>query len=154
MSESEYEEKRQALIEDAKQDYSEKKEQQNELKEAVASEHAGDKIETTANLAGDITVDISLFLDGELMDRMADVEAEIEAWENDDPSFRGASEVADNCAQVLADVVEEPHMTKAYFYEVYQETGLEGLGGLVENVFTSIEKEQERMQGAVDGFRA
>jgi hypothetical protein len=144
---------RERLKRETQESFAEHKERQNELKEAVAEEHAGEKVKTKTTLAGDVVVDISLYLDGELMDRMADVEAEINAWEQNNPSFRGASEVADNCSQVLADVVDDPAMNKRYFYEVYEETGLQGLGALVENVFSAVEEEQERMDGAMDGFR-
>lgn len=147
------EQERERLKRDTQQSFAEQKERQNELKEAVAEEHAGSKVETQTTLAGDVVVDLSLHLDGTLMDRMADVEAEIDAWEQGDPSFRGASDVADNCSQVLADVVDDSAMTKQYFYEVYESTGLEGLGALVENVFSAVEQEQERMDGAMDGFR-
>jgi hypothetical protein len=146
-------EKREELLEDTKESYQEAKEQQNELKEAIAEEHAGEKIETTTQLAGDVTVEIELRLRGELIDRIADVEAEVEHWEQDDPSFRGASNIADDCSQILADAVTDPNMNKSYFYEIYEELGLQALGALVRTVLEAVEAEQERMQGAVEGFR-
>lgn len=147
------EDKRQQLIEETKESYEAEKEQQQELKEAVASEHKGEVIETPVTLAGDVTATVHTRLTGELLDRMAHIEQTAEAVQDGDAKASDAPEIADSMAQLLADTLKEDHFNKSYFYEIYRETGLEAIGALFEEVATAIEDEQKRRQGAVDGFR-
>ena len=132
----------------------ERQQKQQELLEAIAEDDdaGAERIQTTANLVGDITADVDVKLDGSLTDRFSAIEARADSADED--SMIAVSETADDAAQLLADMLADPDYDKQYFYTVYEREGIDALGVILENVGDAIESERERMTGAADGFRA
>ena len=63
------------------------------------------------------------------------------------------SDTADDVAQLLADVTDDPALTKREFYGQYEAHGIDPLGVVLEEVMTALRDEKERREGAADGFR-
>lgn len=141
------------LVEQTRERHEEREQEIAEFHEAVKEESDAVVLETTCNLAGDIVVDISAKRNGDLMDRMGHIEERLEYVETEERGTYKITEAADDAAQLLADVVDDPAFTKDEFYTVYQSEGLDELGKMLRRVFNSLEQEGERLQGAADGFR-
>ena len=141
------------LIEQTQEKHEERQEEIKEFHDAVQSDSDTDVIETKCNIVGDIVVDVSAKRNGELIDRMGHIEERLEYVEKEEAGTYKISEAADDAAQLLADVVDDPMLDKKEFYKVYESEGLEVLGEMLNDVFGAIEDERERIQGAADGFR-
>jgi len=142
------------MVEQTREKHEQRQEEVRAFHEAVEADSEADVVETQCNIVGDIMVTVSAKQNGELIDRMGHIEERLEYVDNEEAGTYKISEAADDAAQLLADVVEDPELTKAEFYQVYESEGLQELGKMLNRVFDAIESEQERMRGAADGFRA
>ena len=138
---------------EAQESYEEKKAEQEAFLDTVAEESEVPVAETTCNIIGDYVVDVRAELDGELTDRVGDMEARLERLKNGQGHAYELTEAADEAAQMLADLVDDPEWHKEKFYAAYERTSIDGLLLMVENVFTVIKEERERQSGAAEGFR-
>jgi hypothetical protein len=144
----------QDLMEKTDERYEERQEDIADFHQAVQEESETEVIETTCNIVGDVTVGVTAKRNGELMDRMGHIEERLEYVETEKQGTYNITEAAQDAAQLLADVVDDPELTQGEFYKVYRGEGLEELGKMLKTVFSSIEKESERRRGAADGFRS
>lgn len=126
--------------------------EQQEILGEIQEEHGGELIETPVNIAGDYTANIKTKLNGELISRMGAVQDRLEAGEENE-SLRDIDAAMDEAATILDGIIEEPEYDKKLFFNVYDQEGPESLAAIIEKVFDALEQEQERKQGAVDGFR-
>lgn len=138
---------------DAKESYEVAREEQHALLDDVAKEEGADVLETQATIREN-TVPVSGRLNGDLFDRMGELDERVERIERGDARAYEVSETADELAQLLADLIDDPEFTKAGAYNTYRESGIEPLGVILEAVFEALKAEEERRQGAADGFRA
>lgn len=140
------------LLEKTRDRHREREEKIAEFHEAVQSESSTDVLETTAQIAGDITVDVSARQNGELIDRIGEIERQLQSV-GDNGGVHKVSDAADEAAQLLADLVDDAELTKDEFYTVYRREGFEMLMTMFERISDAIESEAERRRGAADGFR-
>lgn len=141
------------LIEETQERHEEKQESIEQFHEAVKEESDTDILETKCNIVGDIIVDVSAKKNGELIDKMGQIEERLEYVDENEVGTYKITQAAEDAATLLDDVVDDPELTKQEFYKVYRSEGLEELGKILESVFESIQNEGERQQGAADGFR-
>jgi len=142
------------LMQEAEQEYQQKREEQQAVLDTVAEEDGADVLETTCNIAGDHTVPLKAKLNGKVLDQMGALEARFEDFEDGNVKGYEIGETADDMAQMLADVVDSPEWDKQTFYGLYEKEGLEPIGKLLIRALNSLLKERERQQGAAEGFRA
>jgi len=150
---SDFEQKAVALQQEAEQDYQEQRQEQEEFLQTVKEEEGADTLETECNLVGDYVVPLEAKLDGTLMDTLGEMDARLEKLQEGNGRAYEFGEAADNAAQILADVIDDPEWHKSKFYAVYKAEGLEPLGAMLERAFESLKKERKRQQGAAEGFR-
>jgi len=141
------------LILEANEEYQKRKAEQEAFLETVEEETDAPLVETPCNIIGDYTVDIRAKLDGELTDRLGEMEARLERVDAGEGHAYDISDVADETSQMLADLITDPTWDKSTFYEAYERTGIEPLLEMFEEVFTAIKNERERQTGAAEGFR-
>lgn len=144
---------RKELLEQTRERHEERQEEIEAFHEAVKDESDAEVLETECNIVGDITVSVSAKRNGRLMDKMGHIEERLEYVEKEEAGTYKITEAAEDASQLLADVVDDPELTKDEFYKVYRSEGLEELGKMLERAFNAIEEESKRQQGAVDGFR-
>ena len=147
-----YQEKRAELIERTKERKQSLTEEQDAILDDIQQEHGGELIETACRITPNHTVDVSVDLNGEFIDRMGEIEDLNERIESGDTMASGTSEVMDKTSQLLADAVDDPEWTKDLFYQVYRENEPKALGELFGNIADAVKKERKRKAGAVDGF--
>jgi len=153
MTDQDPDERRKELIDQTRARHEEAQEEIQEFHEAISEESDAEVLETQYNIAGDIVIDVSAKQNGELMDRMGAVEQKLEKVEQEESGVYRVTEAAEEAAQILADVTDNPEYTKDVFYEVYRTEGLEELGKKLRGAFEAIQNEGERLKGAADGFR-
>jgi len=141
------------LVEETNERYEEQQEAQEAFLETVAEEEGTETLETTVNLVGDYTAPVSAKLDGRLMDKLSHIDERLESIESGESRIYELSEVADDAAQLLADLIDDTEYNKETFYKVYEQEGLDVLGQFIETVFEGLENARERNRGAADGFR-
>lgn len=146
------EERRQKLREATAKKSRERNENQKALLDAIQSEHGGELIETTVNIAGDITADIEVRDNGDLLDEMGRIQKNLEDAQDRQQAYK-VSEAAEDTAHLLGEIFTDSDYDATYWYDVYRETGLSGLLAVFENVGDSIQSERERLSGAAEGFR-
>lgn len=142
------------LAQDAKESYEVQKQEQQEFLDTVAEEEGAEVLETTCNLIGDYTVPLKAKMNGDLMDRMAGVQAQgkqIEANPNEEA--HKTPEVVDRMCQILADLIDDAEWNKEKFYAAYRSEGWQPIMKMLNRAFESLEGERERREGAADGFR-
>ena len=142
------------LIMEAEEALQERRANQDELLNAVSENEGAKVLETQCNIMGDITVPLRAKLNGELIDRMGQVEHRLERVQSEQGSTYDVSEAADDAASLLADSIDSSEWDKAMFYEAYREEGLQPLGEMLKRAFESLKKERERQEGAAEGFRS
>lgn len=143
------------LILEANEQLEQNRQEQKQFLDAVSEEEGAEVLETQCNLIGDITAPLSAKLNGELIDRMSDVQEtgkQIEA--NPEAEGHKVSRVADEMCLILADVVDDSTLDKSTFYQAYREEGLDPMLTMLDRAFESLKDERERRQGVADGFRA
>ena len=141
------------LIAEAGEALQQKRENQDELLDAVSENEGAKVLETQCNIMGDITVPLRAKLNGELIDRMGQVEHRLERVQSEEGSTYDVSEAADDAASLLADSIDSAEWDKGMFYEAYREEGLQPLGEMLKRAFESLQQERERQEGAAEGFR-
>jgi len=141
------------LIPEANEELEQRRAEQEAFLETVEEETDAPLVETPCNIIGDYTVDIRAELDGELTDRLGEMEARLERVDAGEGHAYDISDVADETSQILADLIEDPTWDKGTFYEAYERTGIEPLLEMFEGVFSAIKSERERQEGAAEGFR-
>lgn len=141
------------LLDKTQERHEERQEEIAEFHDAVKEESDAEVIETTCNIAGDMTVDVSAKRNGELMDKIGHIEERLEYVESEERGTYKVTEAAEDASQLLADLVDDPHLDKQEFYKVYRSEGLETLGELIESVMQAIETEVKTRRQAADGFR-
>jgi len=142
------------LMQEAEQEYQQKREEQEEFLSTVAEEEGQETLETECNIVGDYVVPIRAKLNGELMDQLGEMDARLERLEAEEGRAYEFGEAADRASQVLADAIDDKDWHKSKFYAVYEEEGIQPLGVMLRRVFESLKTERERRQGAAEGFRA
>jgi hypothetical protein len=152
-SEQEYQDRRQELMEEAAETKQEHEQAQSEFLDAVADEHEAEIIETPVTLVGDHNATIRVKENGELMDAFGHIQEKLESAQENAKMYE-VGEAADDAAQLLADILEEPEYDKQLFWGVYKKEGLTALGALLEEVSEGIQDERERQAGAAQGFRS
>jgi len=140
------------LVEETNDRYQEQQEAQEEFLQAVSKEEGAEVLETTVTLVGDYTVDVSAKLSGRLNDRIGHIQERAEAAQENGRVYE-ISEVADDAAQLLSDLIDNSEYTKAMFYSIYEREGLDVLGQFAETIFNGLEAEKDRRRGTADGFR-
>ena len=141
------------LILEANESLEQRRAEQEAFLETVEEETDAPVVETTCNILADYTVDVTARLDGELTDRLGEMEARLERVDAGEGHAYDISEVADETSQMLADLIDDETWDKPTFYEAYERTGVEPLLEMFEEVFDSIKTERERMEGVAEGFR-
>lgn len=141
------------LVQKAREQRQQRQEEQEDFLEAVAKEEGIEPLETTVTLVGDYTVTVTARLDGQLMDRLAHIDEKLDRVEAGDERVYKASEAADDAAQLLADLVDDPEYNKELFYRTYEQQGLDIIGDFIETIFEGLQNARERRQGTADGFR-
>jgi len=141
------------LILEANEELEQRRAEQEAFLETVEEETDAPVVETPCNIIGDYTVDIRAELDGELTDRLGEMEARLERVDAGEGHAYDISDVADETSQMLADLITDPTWDKRTFYEAYERTGIEALLKMFEAVFSAIKAERERQVGAAEGFR-
>ena len=152
MSDTDFDELAAELAQDAKESFEESREEQAAFLDAVAADEGAEVLETTCTIKGH-TVPVSARLSGEIMDRMGAIDNRLERIENENSRAYEYSELADEVCQLLADVTDDPALTKQEFYRTYERHNIPPLGVVLERVFESLKQERERQEGAADGFR-
>ena len=140
------------LAQDAKESFEENREEQAAFLDAVADEEGAEVLETTASIKGH-SVPVSARLNGDVMDAMGRIDSRLERIERKEARAYEVSDTADDVAQLLADVTDDPALTKREFYRQYEAHGIDPLGVVLEEVFKALKTEKERREGAADGFR-
>ena len=141
------------LILEADEQLQERRAEHEEFLDTVAAEEGAEVLETSVNLIGEYVVDVRVKIDGELTDRMAHMESRIKRATSGEGSMIDVSETADDVAQLLADMVDDPGWSKAKFYAAYEAEGLDPLGVMLQRIMESVEQERERRHGTAEGFR-
>ena len=147
-----FDELAQDLVEDASQEFEQSREEQAAFLDAVADEEGAEVLETTASIKGH-SVPVSARLNGDVMDAMGRIDSRLERIEREEARAYEVSDTADDVAQLLADVTDDPALTKREFYRQYEAHGIDPLGVVLEEVMTALRDEKERREGAADGFR-
>ena len=147
-----FDELAQDLVEDASQEFEQSREEQAAFLDAVADEEGAEVLETTASIKGH-SVPVSARLNGDVMDAMGRIDSRLERIEREEARAYEVSDTADDVAQLLADVTDDPALTKREFYRQYEAHGIDPLGVVLEEVFSALKTEKERREGAADGFR-
>ena len=147
-----FDELAQDLVEDATQEFEQSREEQAAFLDAVADEEGAEVLETTASIKGH-GVPVSARLNGDVMDAMGRIDSRLERIEREEARAYEVSDTADDVAQLLADVTDDPALTKREFYRQYEAHGIDPLGVVLEEVFSALKTEKERREGAADGFR-
>ena len=147
-----FDELAQDLVEDATQEFEQSREEQAAFLDAVADEEGAEVLETTASIKGH-SVPVSARLNGDVMDAMGRIDSRLERIEREEARAYEVSDTADDVAQLLADVTDDPALTKREFYRQYEAHGIDPLGVVLEEVFEALKTEKERREGAADGFR-
>jgi len=153
MTDQDPDERRKELIKKTRARHEEAQEEIEEFHEAISEESDAEVLETKYNVAGDIVIDVSAKQNGELMDRMGAVEQKLERVEQEEAGVYRVTEAAEEAAQIMADLTDNPEYTKDVWYEVYRTEGLEELGKKLRGAFEAIQNEGERLRGAADGFQ-
>lgn len=138
---------------DASQAYEENLADQEDFLDTVAEEEGAEVLETQCNLIGEFTVPLKAKLNGEIMDELGHIHEKLERLEDGDGAAYEISEAADQAAQLLADVIDDPSWHKSKFYKAYEAEGLDPIGVMIERVFDALRNEQDRRRGTADGFR-
>jgi len=141
------------LILEAEEQLQQNRAEQQAFLETVAEEEGAEVLETECNLIGDYTVTLRAKLNGDVIDRLGQIDARLERVQSGDAPAYEISEVADDVSQVLADVIDGDSWTKARFYSAYRAEGVDPLGVMLKRVFESLQEERERREGTADGFR-
>ena len=146
-----------AAIEDTRQSQQERQAQQQDFLDRISQSHEVEVVETELTLwDGDdidpIRVDVKVALDGELTDRLAEMEDLAETVENSQ-SVKKASEAVDRSVQMLADMVQDASVDKEFLFLVYRENDGEVIAQMLKNVFEGVEQQRSRDMGQADGFR-
>ena len=146
-----------AAIEDTRQSQQERQTQQQDFLDRISQSHEVEVVETELTLwDGDdidpIRVDVKVALDGELTDRLAEMEDLAETVENSQ-SVKKASEAVDRSVQMLADMVQDASVDKEFLFLVYRENDGEVIAQMLKNVFEGVEQQRSRDMGEADGFR-
>ena len=147
-----FDELAQDLVDDASQEFEQSREEQAAFLDAVADEEGAEVLETTASIKGH-SVPVSARLNGDVMDAMGRIDSRLERIEREEARAYEVSDTADDVAQLLADVTDDPALTKREFYRQYEAHGIDPLGVVLEEVFEALKTEKERREGAADGFR-
>ena len=147
-----FDELAQDLVDDASQEFEQSREEQAAFLDAVADEEGAEVLETTASIKGH-SVPVSARLNGDVMDAMGRIDSRLERIEREEARAYEVSDTADDVAQLLADVTDDPALTKREFYRQYEAHGIDPLGVVLEEVFSALKTEKERREGAADGFR-
>ena len=147
-----FDELAQDLVDDASQEFEQSREEQAAFLDAVADEEGAEVLETTASIKGH-SVPVSARLNGDVMDAMGRIDSRLERIEREEARAYEVSDTADDVAQLLADVTDDPALTKREFYRQYEAHGIDPLGVVLEEVFKALKTEKERREGAADGFR-
>ena len=148
-----FDELAQDLVEDASQEFEQSREEQAAFLDAVADEEGAEVLETTASIKGH-SVPVSARLNGDVMDAMGRIDSRLERIEREEARAYEVSDTADDVAQLLADVTDDPALTKREFYRQYEAHGIAPLGTVLERVMNALKVERERRQGIADGFRS
>ena len=146
-----------ALIEDAREFGREKRKENNELLEAVADDYKAPVAETTVTVGDEnpVSLEIEQRLHGDFIDRMENIEARVNKYEDDPEEYEGRliGDTAEDAAELLDQMTVDPGQSKEKFYQVYRVEGLDALGMFLEAAGEGIRREIERQEGEVDGFR-
>lgn len=145
------------LIQETNAEYEERRREQEEFLDTVSEEEGHEVLETQCTLIDGYTVTLEAKLNGEVMDRLGNIQARIERLEEADPEDKRVydmGDAADEASQLLADLVAESEYDKALFYEVYRRENLVVLGELLSRAFEALKEERERREGVSDGFRS
>jgi hypothetical protein len=141
------------LVTNTKEKFAQSQAAQDEFLESVAEESGAEVLETQCNIIAEYTVPVKTKLSGEVLDRMGALEDRLERMEAGNAAAYEVGETADEIAQLLADMVDDPEWHKRKFFAAYKAEGLAPLGDMTQRVFESLRDERERRQGAADGFR-
>jgi len=141
------------LIAEANEAYDERKQKQKEIVEDISQDHDAEHIQTKCEIAPGYTVDIDVRVNGRFVEKMATIEELTERVANGENTAMGASEIMDEAAQLLADMVDDPDWDKETFYNVYLESNPDVLGDMFDSVGSAISRERKRKQEGIGGFR-
>ena len=153
MSDTDFDELAADLAQDAKESFKDYLEEQAAFLDAVAADEGAEVLETTASIKGH-SVPVSARLNGDVMDAMGRIDSRFERIEREEARAYEVGDTADDVAQLLADVTDDPALTKREFYRQYEAHGIGPLGVVLERVMNALKVERERQEGAADGFRS
>lgn len=144
------------LIQETNARYEERRREQREFLDTVSEEEGEEVLETKCNIVGEYVVPLRAKLNGEIIDKLGNMQARIQRLDEADPEdarVHDYGDAADEAAQILDDVIDDPDYNKQLFYDAYRDEGLLPLGTMLERCFESLQEERERMEGIADGFR-
>lgn len=138
------------LVSKTREKHREHKAEQDAFLEAVKEEDGAEEIHTHVTLVEGFDVDVSVTLDGNLTDTLAEIEERTQA---DEPSAMDVRHTANKASGLLADAVDDPEYNRALFIETYRKEGLPALGKMLKRTLEGVKSERERQHGAAEGFR-
>jgi hypothetical protein len=127
--------------------------QRSRLIAAIRDEQGGDTPTTEVKLAEGFTVDVRTRLDGALLNRLSQMERDLERAQEGDGGIAAVQKISKQAATLLADLVKDDSYDEALFLAVYEAEGLDAIGTFLQRIFNAIAEVKQEEREAADGFR-
>ena len=150
MSATDADQKAAELVTEARERHEQRRAEQEAFLEAVADEEGAEVIETHVTLVEGFDVDVSVRLDGELDETLAEIE---ERTQTENPSASDVKFTAERAAGLLADAIDDDGYPRRLFIDTWHREGLAALGTMLKRVLEGVKAERERAHGVAEGFR-
>jgi len=142
------------LLMETEEAYQEQKAEQEAIIEEIGEEAGAPLLETKCNIIGERVVPVSAKLNGDLIDRFGKIDARLSKGEEADSAvYEFGQAVRDGC-ELLADMIDDKTWDATTLLAAYKQEGHGAILTMINNVFDSLTKERERVEGAASGFRA
>jgi hypothetical protein len=120
---------------------------------AIRDEQGGETPSTEVTLADGFTVDVTTRLDGALLNRLSQMEQDLERAQKGEGGIAAVQEISERAATLLADLVLDEDYDQALFLAVYEAEGLDAIGTFLQRIFNAIAEVKQEEREAADGFR-
>lgn len=141
------------LIDDAKSLAEQTEEKHRTFLQALRENDEESGSTTQVTLVEGFEVTVRTRIDGRILDRLGDMEANLEAAQDGTASVKSVSDTAHQAAELLEDLITDEEYDTPLFLHVYEEEGLEVLGTFLEAIFEAIGEVKQEQQEAADSFR-
>lgn len=128
--------------------------QRSRLIAAIRDEQGGDTPTTEVKLTEGFTVDVRTRLDGALLNRLSQMERDLERAQEGDGGIAAVQKISKQAATLLADLVKDDSYDEALFLAVYEAEGLDAIGTFLQRIFNAIAEVKQEEREAADGFRS